>query len=652
MKGLTLGIDTGGTYTDGVFLDSVSGEIIGKAKAFTTREDLAIGIRKCIGNLGSAHYDEIGLVVLSTTLATNAIVEGKGCRVGLVLIGHEAIGNVPAHMIAVVPGGHNVYGQEQEELDLPALVEALTKMKGKVEAIAVSGYLSIRNPEHELAAQKLVQELLDLPVVCAHQLTTELGFHERTVTACLNARLLTVIAELIASVKKVLKERGILAPLMVVKGDGSLMSEEIAREKPIETILSGPAASIVGAAFLTGTEHALVLDMGGTTTDIAVLEDGRPRLKREGAVVGGWRTRVEAAAISTFGLGGDSYIEVSSDAKLKIGPKRVWPVSVMAARYPYLTKELTKVNPNSVILNGQPVDCWFLLKPPTEQTGLSKEEIEIIRALQDGPHNIFTMAERTGLNQGFLPMNGLEHDQVVGRISFTPTDTLHALERFTAWDIKAATECAQILAKRMKFEQKEFLLNVLQKIKDALSIDILQSLITHEGREINLEKNEGAGLFLERFLSGSSKGRFEVQVNLDLPIVAIGAPVQSYLPPLGKAFNTDILIPTHAEVANAIGAAVGKVVETINLVIRPGSKGGFIIHAPWGMEGFINLEEAENYALKKTKDIILENVYRSGARTPEVVIEKEEVNVDTPQGTVYIETRFALSAIGRPYWGD
>lgn len=140
-------------------------------------------------------------------------------------------------------------------------------------------------------------------------------------------------------------------------------------------------------------------------------------------------------------------------------------------------------------------------------------------------------------------------------------------------------------------------------------------------------------------------------MNIDLPIVAIGAPVQSYLPPIGKAFDTDILIPTHAEVANAVGAAVGKVVETINPVIKPGPKGGFIIHAPWGMEGFSDLEDAENYAVEKTKVIILDNAYRSGAREPEVVIEKEEIIVNTIRGeSIFIETRFALSAIGRPYW--
>lgn len=652
MNRLTLGIDTGGTYTDGVLLDPVSGEIKRKAKAFTTREDLSLGIRECIDHLGSDELSKVGLVALSTTLATNAVVEGRGCRVGLVLIGHEAIGHVPAHMISVVSGGHNVYGQEQAELDLTALSRALSGMKGKVETIAISGYLSIRNPEHELAAQKLVRERLGLPVVCAHQLTTELGFQERTVTACLNARLLTVIDELLVSVKIVLTERGILAPIMVVKGDGSLMSEEVAREKPIETILSGPAASIVGAAFLTESEHALVLDMGGTTTDLAVLEDGRPRLRKEGAVVGGWRTRVEAAAISTFGLGGDSYIQVTADSKLQIGPKRVWPISVMAVRYPHLTQEYVKVNPQGVVLNGQPVDSWFLLKAPPDLSILSRHEIKIIHALQDGPHNIFTLAERTGIHEGFLPMSGLENNQIVGRISFTPTDALHALKRFTAWDVEAATACAHILAKRMKLDTEEFLLAVLQSVKDTLSLDILQSLVTYEGREIDLAKNEGAALFLERFLSGASKGRFGVQVNLDLPLVAIGAPVGSYLPPVGQAFHTDLLIPTHAEVANAVGAAVGKVVETIHFLIRPGAKSGFMMHAPWGMKEFVDLEAAENYALEKSKTIILENAYRSGARAPEIVTDKEEVYIETPQGKVFIETRFAVTAIGRPSWGE
>ncbi|MCO1603046.1 hydantoinase/oxoprolinase N-terminal domain-containing protein, partial [Desulfosporosinus nitroreducens] len=165
-------------------------EVKEKAKAFTTREDLSIGIRKCIENMGDLDPRQVQLVSLSTTLATNAIVEGRGCRVGLILIGHESTGNLPAHQVFVVRGGHDIKGIPVTELDPEAIRRAVTEMRNQVDTIAISGYLSIRNPEHEQNAQKIIRELWDVPIVCAHQLTTALGFHERTVTACLNARLL------------------------------------------------------------------------------------------------------------------------------------------------------------------------------------------------------------------------------------------------------------------------------------------------------------------------------------------------------------------------------------------------------------------------------------------------------------------------------
>ena len=263
-----------------------TGEIKAKAKAFTTRRDLAEGIHKCIQGL--RHYDlsQVSLVALSTTLATNAIVEGRGCRIGLILIGHEASGSLPAQEIAAVRGGHDIKGRPLAPLDRDELEQAVRRLQGQVDALAISGFLSVRNPEHELEARAIAQQIWPVPVVCAHQLTTSLGFRERTVTACLNARLLPIIAELLEAVKKVIGSENIQAPLLVVKGDGSLMSEAVARQRPIETILSGPAASIVGATFLTGTDSALILDMGGTTTDIAIVEHGRPRLNGEGATVG------------------------------------------------------------------------------------------------------------------------------------------------------------------------------------------------------------------------------------------------------------------------------------------------------------------------------------------------------------------------------
>jgi len=649
---LVLGIDTGGTFTDGVLLDLNTKEVMGKAKAFTTREDLSIGIRKCIENMGDLDPRQVQLVSLSTTLATNAIVEGRGCRVGLVLIGHESTGNLPAHQVFVVRGGHDIKGIPVEELDLEAIRKAVTEMRGQVDTIAISGYLSIRNPEHEQDAQRIIQALWDVPIVCAHQLTTALGFHERTVTACLNARLLPIIAELLAAVKIVLKEKGILAPLMIVKGDGSLMSETMTREKPIETILSGPAASIVGAIFLTGSDSALALDMGGTTTDIAILEKGRPRMNREGATVGGWKTRVEAAEISTFGLGGDSHIQVTKDRKLIIGPKRVWPLSVIANKYPSLIGELQRVDPHREIMNAHPVDCFMLVKKPVKQDRWNTTEWKIIEALQSSAHNIFTLAEKVGLDPNLLPLKDLEQAQVIGRISFTPTDLLHVLGTFTEYNVSAAQEGARILARRLRLEIDEFVQKVLDEIQAALCMTILQSFADREGLRIKLNSEIGITFLLGTLLNGNQKRGFNTQITLDYPIVALGAPVCGYLPAVGSALNTPVLIPTHAEVANAVGAASGQVAEIVRVLIKPGVAGGYVVHAPWKREAFLYLEEAERDALDKAKEVALERAKRAGVVDPELLVEKEEILSHTAGGddVVFLETRIEVTALGHPTW--
>ncbi len=649
---LVLGIDTGGTFTDGVLLDLHTKQVRGKAKAFTTREDLSIGIRKCIENMGALDPRQVQLVSLSTTLATNAIVEGRGCRVGLILIGHESTGDLPTHQVFVVAGGHDIKGIPVAELDLEAIGRAVTEMRGQVDTIAISGYLSIRNPEHEQDAQKVIQKLWDVPIVCAHQLTTALGFHERTVTACLNARLLPIIAELLIAVKVVLKEKGILAPLMIVKGDGSLMSETMTREKPIETILSGPAASIVGAIFLTGTESALALDMGGTTTDIAILEKGRPRMNREGATVGGWKTRVEAAEISTFGLGGDSYIQVSKDRKLIIGPKRVWPLSVIANKYPILINELKRVDPNREIISAQPVDCFMLVKKPVHQDRWNNTEWKIINALESSAHNIFALAEIVGRDPNLLPLRELEQAQVIGRVSFTPTDLLHVLGTFTDYNVLAAQEGARILAQRLRLGMDQFVDKVLSDIQVALCMTILQSFAYREGLKIKLSTETGVAFLLGSLLNGNHKLGFKTEITLDYPIVALGAPVSGYLPAVGSTLNTPVLIPTHAEVANAVGAASGQVAEIVRVLIKPGVAGGYVVHAPWKREAFLYLEEAEKDALDKAKEVALERAHLAGVLNPELLVEKEEVLSHTSGGddVVFLETRIEVTAIGHPTW--
>ena len=317
-----LGIDTGGTYTDGAILDMESGKVLCSAKSLTTRHDLAIGIGNVIKKLDNSLFPCIRLIGISSTLATNSVVEGKGCRVGLIVIGHEPAANIPVDELVQLDGGHNLQGERRAELDIEGAKRFVESVKNKVDAFAISSYLSVRNPEHEIAVRDLIKETTGLPVVCGHELSTALGFNERTITAILNARLIPIITDLIASLKRVQAEVGIKAPLMIVKGDGSLMDESVAKERPVETILSGPAASIIGSKALTGLDDAVIVDVGGTTTDIGILRGGRPRLDPEGATLGNWRTRVKAVDVFTSGIGGDSRLVVAG-RKLQLSSLRV-----------------------------------------------------------------------------------------------------------------------------------------------------------------------------------------------------------------------------------------------------------------------------------------------------------------------------------------
>ena len=275
---LGIGIDTGGTYTDSVIVTLSTGEVLSKAKALTT------------------------------TLATNSVVENRGSAVGLIMAvpspqTFDLPQDLPCEASALIAGSHTLKGEEQVSLDREAARNAIRRMDPDVDAFALSGYFSIYNAGHELALAQMVSELTGKPVVCAHELSGAVGMLERAVTAILNARLLPVIRELTGAVETILTDLGIAAPLMVVKGDGALMNLSACRQRPVETVLSGPAASISGACRLSGLDDAVVLDMGGTTTDIAVVRGGRAKVSKEGARVGEWQTRVRAVDMWTLGLG-------------------------------------------------------------------------------------------------------------------------------------------------------------------------------------------------------------------------------------------------------------------------------------------------------------------------------------------------------------
>lgn len=650
---LVFGIDTGGTYTDGVIVDRANQKIIAKAKALTTREDLRIGIRNCINAMDFDRFSEIQVVSLSTTLATNAIVEGRGCEVGLLMIGFAPSHPLPAAVIATIPGGHNVRGQEKEAFDEGAARAAIEEMRGQVDAVAISGYLSVRNPEHELAAQKLVREILGIPVVCGHHLTRSLGMHERTVTAILNARLMPIIKELLVSVRDSLEERDIHPTIMMVKGDGSLMGEKQAEEKPIETLLSGPASSIIGATFLAGAKDALVLDMGGTTTDIAILKNGVPRIDGEGAHVGGWRTRVEAAAVCTYGLGGDSHIQMDMNRKIKVGPQRVWPFCSLSGRYPYLKDELRSVQIPYVYLltNFQVTDCFMLLQEKTK-AHLTKQEQAVLALLKDGPHSFLYITRMLDVEMNLFNLSRLVNLGLIGRISVTPTDILHAKGLYDQWDKEGAEIAVSLLAARFQKDPETFIDWAIDTVANALCHACLQSLSTYDGNTFTLAE-EAAASYLIRCQLEAKDSYMECLLRPKVPIIGIGAPVSAWLPLMAAKLQAQLIIPENPEVANAVGSAVGKVMETVKILVHPGEgSNGLVLHSAWEKRNFEGLEEAVAYGIAFAEKKATELARGNGAVNIELNTSHRDVyaRANMIENDVYVQSHIEVVATEKPEW--
>ncbi|MFN6978214.1 MAG: hydantoinase/oxoprolinase N-terminal domain-containing protein, partial [Gemmobacter sp.] len=452
---VSLGVDTGGTYTDAVVLDAAQTRVLGSAKALTTRPDLVGGIAAAIDaalEAAGAAPGDVGLVSLSTTLATNALVEGMGGRVALVAIGFDAGDLARAGLaeamrgdpVIAVAGGHDAAGAAVAPLDTAALAAGLAALPAGIEGVAVAARFATRNPAHEDAAAAAVRAATGLPVTCAHHLSARLNGPRRALTAVLNARLTGLIARLIAALAAHLAARGITAPVMVVRGDGALISAAQAAERPIETILSGPAASIVGARWLTDVSDALVSDIGGTTTDVAILRGGRPAIDPDGARVGPFRTMVEAVAMRTSGLGGDSAVHVVTEGLeggLRLGPRRLVPVSLLAVDHGGIVHAaLDRALAAEVTGEGEGRFALALGTAP----GLPEREAAVLA-------RIGRAAPLAGILHSRLDLAAL--DRLVGRglvllSGVTPSDAAHVAGLLAAWDGAAATKALALMARR------------------------------------------------------------------------------------------------------------------------------------------------------------------------------------------------------------
>jgi N-methylhydantoinase A/oxoprolinase/acetone carboxylase beta subunit len=665
---IALGIDTGGTYTDAVLVELANDQshVIAGAKALTTRRDLAIGIGNAVEAVfadQAIHPDDVGLVALSTTLATNAIVEGQGSPIALLLIGYDPelirqFGfekDLVTQDVVYLAGGHDVVGDEVRPLDEDGVRQAILARRGQVEAIAVSSYFSVRNPAHELRVRELVAELTGadgnpVPVTCGHELTTRLNSVRRATTAALNARLIPLLQELIATVRQALFAMGIHAPLMVVKGDGSLVRSEWALRRPIETILSGPAASVVGAWYLAGQQDIWVVDVGGTTTDIAALRDGRPRLNPEGASVGRWRTMVEAVDVHTVGLGGDSHVRVRDGRQITIGPRRVVPLCLLASEHPAVVDQLraqvqNHPNPDEAGL--------FVLRNRQPNRDLTADEMRLLAALDGGPQSLQRL---TGtMRYGLLvrqQVDRLTGERLVLQAGFTPTDALHCLGRFQRWNGDAARLGAKLLASQAGVDPEEFCEQVVAGVPARVAQELVTKVLNDEAVRPHWADEPGASALLARALGTVPDSELSCRLTLRRPVVAIGAPVAAYFPRVEELLNTEIIIPHHAEVANAVGAVVGGVMQQLRVTIHPiDDPAGFRVHLFDGVHDFPTLAEAIGYAERIVPPHLQALAREAGASQVEVKMVRHDLSAPVRGGwaeEIFIESELTFTAVGRP----
>jgi N-methylhydantoinase A/oxoprolinase/acetone carboxylase beta subunit len=668
--GLWLGLDTGGTYTDAVLLED-GRDVIASAKALTTHWDLAVGlgnaIRSVLASLPAGHArQEVQLVSVSTTLATNAVVESRFSPVATVLIGFDAamlarsgLRQSAASPILQVHGGHDAAGEELQPLDEAELAAAIRECAGRVEGFAVAACFSVRNPGHEERARALIRALSNKPVTCAHELSSKLDAPRRALTATLNARLTPQIRHLIDALAVVLETELIDAPLMIVKGDGSLMKAEVALEYPVETILSGPAASVVGAGFLTGLGDFLVSDMGGTTTDCAVVTGGRPAINAEGALIGGWRTMVEAVDVRTIGLGGDSQVTLDRNARLLVGPRKAMPLSLLALQVPAVLAELRTL---ATAQHLPDYATQFAFRNPGREAPahLAGAELRVWKALTSAPRRVSQLVHSA---PGREALRRLADAGLATIAAFTPSDAMHALGRQQGWSREAAELGAALLATeerntrgaRETASAADFCQRVVEHVIRESARVVLATALAHDP---GIEARAGSwGLLGDRLTEDIVSGRrfsalARAGLGLATPLVAIGAPVGGYYPEVAQRLGATLAIPEHAAVCNAVGAVAGVVSQSAEVVVNQPTFGVFRVHDPAGSRDFEAPEPAIEHARAAAGGLALAAARRAGAADPHVETSVRERRADMGSDLNYLaEAMVRATATGRPFAG-
>ena len=602
-----LGVDTGGTFTDAVIVDLDDYSIVAKKKSPTTHDDLSIGLYNSVDAVLTASGidpSQITSVGISTTLATNSILEGKGGKVGLILIGWDPMNPVQfgEDKQIFIRGGYDVNGKAKNSLSLEETTAAINEISKDVDAIAISGLFANVNATQERKVKKLAIELTGLPTVAGHELSAELGIGLRAETAVLNGKLVSIVAKFFDDVQKTFESKGINAPIMVYKCDGSVMTLEQAKQYPVQTILSGPAASSMGGCILSNKKNFVMVDIGGTSTDIAVMEGGFPQIQYKGAEVGGWRTRVKAVDMHTIALGGDSRIS-TRDSKFFFGPNRVVPLCRFTVDHPEIIDD---------ILHSGLCD-YYIVKDGCDTKDLTEREARILNGMRGkgALNRMEAMEAADGLWNIDDDLTDMVNKGILTMSSLTPTDLMVYLGHFEMGNPEGAEAGITAMAEKFGMSVKQAAGFIMEEAKSRVAEAVMTKLISDRMDDWQCDRT--AKLLRRMSTANKNVDTFEMRPTLKVPIVGIGAPAKYLMEDIDKRLGCKSIFPEDCDVGNALGAISSKVVESLSAMVTPTHDFRFKLEVPYlGPSYYSNIDSAISAGRSSLESFLKDEVKKKG----------------------------------------
>ena len=644
MYSIGLEIDAGGTFTDAVLFDFKENRVLAKSKARTTHWRYSEGIMKAINAFLPEDLNKIDLVSISTTLVTNAIVESKIQPVGLLIMpsGSNGTSNFVHNPSRIIKGRVSIEGEVTEPVS-PAEIRTVVNRfvsTNKVRAFAVSGYGGSINPELELEVKGIIREETGMDVCCGHELSGTLNFYIRAHTAVLNAGTIPVMEKFLQEMNGALAGIGIDAPVAVVRGDGSVMGYRSALEFPIQTALSGPAASMAGARYLTGRSDAIVVDVGGTTSDIGFLEKGVVSVCDEGARIGTWKTHVKAVDMLTAGLGGDSEI-VFDRVSWSVGPGRIVPFCFMATLYDY--SELLRL----AVIKAQDgwdstrVFQWLYLSGKDPDFKITTQEKKILKTLKNGPVLISDLSDRIGAGDWkLIKFERLEQSGSVLRAGLTPTDLYHSEGKLDLWNSRGALDYSKFIAGCAEMKLGNLIKTLRSSIDNKLGISFFSRIFP------DVADQEG---FIGPILNMGNRHMF-LHSELQSPVIGLGASASLMLSDIVGKFKGELILTEHGDVANAVGAVTSRVKVSLKISIFPTPEETYhVVGLGKGRVVFETLEESEVRCLEYLKEKITVLARKAGTSEEKLSIDKETRTALGVGGKeIFLERIFTGSITGIP----